>query len=325
MRTSWRHTRTGGSTSTSSPRTGTAGRPRRFHDRGPVNGASAGDESGKRASRPPVSGHAGGTGAARVLEAILRARIVPIIRTSSRDWAVEAAEALAASGLGIIEITFTVPEAPAVIRSLRTRFPDVLVGAGTVTNADVAAQAVDAGAQFLLSPALSPGMIDVARRHRVLAVPGAFSPTEVLQALERGAELIKIFPAETGGPRHIRAILAPLAEARLLPTGGVTPENVGDWFKAGAAAVGIGTALVGPVGLLLLQPGAGPRAREVLYVDRDSALASIDPYGVAWTLLDGAHVVHLTGITPALCPNESRLVERSIADARRRRVRVSFD
>ena len=105
-----------------------------------MNGASAGDESGKRASRPPVSGHAGGTGAARVLEAILRAGVVPIIRTSSRDWAVEAAEALAASGLGIIEITFTVPEAPAVIRSLRTRFPDVLVGAGTVTNADVAAQ-----------------------------------------------------------------------------------------------------------------------------------------------------------------------------------------
>jgi len=188
----------------------------------------------------------GTSAAARVLEAILRAGVVPIIRTSSRDWAVEAAEALAASGLGIIEITFTVPEAPAVIRSLRTRFPDVLVGAGTVTNADVAAQAVDAGAQFLLSPALSPGMIDVARRHRVLAVPGAFSPTEVLQALERGAELIKIFPAETGGPRHIRAILAPLPEARLLPTGGVTPENVGDWFKAGAAAVGIGTALVGP-------------------------------------------------------------------------------
>ncbi len=211
-----------------------------------MNGASAGDESGKRASRPPLRGHAGGTGAARVLEAILRARIVPIIRTSSRDWAVEAAEALAASGLGIIEITFTVPEAPAVIRSLRARFPDVLVGAGTVTNADVAAQAVDAGAQFLLSPALSPGMIDVARRHGVLAVPGAFSPTEVLQALERGAELIKIFPAETGGPRHIRAILAPLPQARLLPTGGVTPENVGDWLAAGAAAVGIGTALVGP-------------------------------------------------------------------------------
>ena len=210
--------------------------------------APGGDESRKRAPRPPVGEHGGGdsaTGAARALQAILRARIVPIIRTSSRDWAVEAAEALAASGLGIIEVTFTVPDAPAVIRSLRARFPEVLIGAGTVTDAGAAAQAVDAGAQFLLSPALSPGMIDVARRHGALAVPGAFSPTEVLQALERGAELIKIFPAETGGPRHIRAILAPLPQARLLPTGGVTPENAGEWLKAGAAAVGMGTALVG--------------------------------------------------------------------------------
>jgi 2-dehydro-3-deoxyphosphogluconate aldolase/(4S)-4-hydroxy-2-oxoglutarate aldolase len=114
-----------------------------------------------------------------------------------------------------------------------------------VTDAVFAEQAVDAGAQFLLSPALSPGMVEVARRCNVLAVPGAFTPTEVLQALHTGAELIKIFPAETGGPRHIQAILAPLPQARLLPTGGVTPENVGEWLKAGAAAVGIGAALVG--------------------------------------------------------------------------------
>lgn len=185
-------------------------------------------------------------GTTQVLQAILRARVVPIIRTASRDWAIEVAEVLAASGLGIIEVTFTVPDAAAVIRSLRARFPDVLVGAGTVTHADIAERAIDAGAQFLLSPALSPGMVDTARRHGVLAVPGAFTPTEVLQALEAGADLVKIFPAETGGPRHVRAILAPLPQARLLPTGGVTPENVGEWFRAGAAAVGMGTALVGP-------------------------------------------------------------------------------
>ena len=185
-------------------------------------------------------------GTAQALQTILRAKVVPIIRTASRDWAIEAAEILAAAGLGILEVTFTVPDAAAVISNLRRRFPHILVGAGTVTHGALAEQAVDAGAQFLLSPALSPGMVDVARRCNVLAVPGAFTPTEVLHALDAGAELIKIFPAEIGGPRHIRSILAPLPQARLLPTGGVTPENIGEWLRAGAAAVGIGTALVGP-------------------------------------------------------------------------------
>lgn len=183
---------------------------------------------------------------AAALEAILRARIVPIIRTASRDWAVQVAEVLAAAGLWVIEVTFTVPDAADVIRGLRARFPEVLIGAGTVTDSHIAQTAIDAGAQFLLSPSLSPGMVDVARRRGVLAIPGAFTPTEVVQALEGGAEMVKIFPAETGGPRHIRAILAPLPHARLLPTGGVTVENLGMWFQAGAAAVGIGSALVGP-------------------------------------------------------------------------------
>jgi 2-dehydro-3-deoxyphosphogluconate aldolase / (4S)-4-hydroxy-2-oxoglutarate aldolase len=183
---------------------------------------------------------------AAALDAIVRARVVPIIRTASREWAVQAAEVLAAAGLTVIEVTFTVPDAAQVIRGLRARFPDVLIGAGTVTHRQTAEEAVDAGAQFLLSPSLSPGMVEVAHRRGVLAIPGAFTPTEVVQALDLGAEMVKIFPAETGGPRHIRAILAPLPHARLLPTGGVTPENVREWFRAGAAAVGIGSALVGP-------------------------------------------------------------------------------
>lgn len=186
------------------------------------------------------------SGAARALETILRARAVPIIRTRSAEWAMRVAEILASSGLGVIEVTFTVPDAAAVIESLRRRFPEVLIGGGTVTDAQAAERAVAAGAQFLLSPALSPGMVGVARRHGVLAVPGAYTPTEVLAALEGGAELVKIFPADTGGPAHIRAILAPLPFARLLPTGGVRPESAGEWLAAGAAAVGIGSALVGP-------------------------------------------------------------------------------
>jgi len=211
-----------------------------------------------------VSSTAGTAGA---LQEILRARVVPIIRTTSRDWAIEVAEVLAASSLGIIEVTFTVPDAAAIIGVLRARFPGVLIGAGTVTHRATAEHAVGAGAQFLLSPALSPEMIEVAQRHGVLAVPGAFTPTEVLQALDRGAELIKIFPAETGGPGHIRAILAPLPHTRLLPTGGVHPENVGEWFAAGAAAVGIGAALVGrgdlPVDAAALRARIGALTRAI--------------------------------------------------------------
>ena len=181
----------------------------------------------------------------RALEAILRARVVPIIRTKSAAWAREVAEILAGSGLGIIEVTFTVPDAAGVISALRARFPEILIGAGTVTDAETAKKAIAAGAQVLLSPALSPGMVQVARRVGVLAVPGAYTPTEVLAALDGGAELVKIFPAESGGPAHIRAILAPLPHARLLPTGGVRPETAGEWLAAGAVAVGIGSALVG--------------------------------------------------------------------------------
>jgi 2-dehydro-3-deoxyphosphogluconate aldolase / (4S)-4-hydroxy-2-oxoglutarate aldolase len=184
--------------------------------------------------------------ASRALAAILRTRVVPIVRTTSTEWAEELAAILVGAGLDIVEITFTVPNAPAVIERLRKRFPAVLVGAGTVTDAAAADQAVAAGAHFLLSPALSPGMVEVARRHEILAIPGAYTPTEVLSALEGGAALIKLFPADVGGPAHLRALRAPLPRARFLPTGGVRPDNVAEWFAAGAAAVGIGSALVGP-------------------------------------------------------------------------------
>jgi 2-dehydro-3-deoxyphosphogluconate aldolase/(4S)-4-hydroxy-2-oxoglutarate aldolase len=184
--------------------------------------------------------------ASSVLGAILRTRVVPIVRTASAERAEELGGVLAGAGLEIVEITFTVPNAPAVIERLRRRFPKALVGAGTVIDAAAAERAVGAGAQFLLSPALSPGMVETARRHGILAIPGAYTPTEVVSALEDGAPLIKLFPADAGGPAYLRALLAPLPQARFLPTGGVRPDNVAEWFTAGAAAVGIGSALVGP-------------------------------------------------------------------------------
>lgn len=198
--------------------------------------------------------------ASRALGAILRTRVIPIIRTASAAWAEELAGILVAAGLDIVEITFTVPDAASVIARVRDRFPGVLVGGGTVTNAAAAEQAIGAGAEFLLSPALSPGMVEVARRHGVLAVPGAYTPTEVLSALERGAQLIKLFPADIGGPAHLRALRAPLPQARFLPTGGVRPDNVAEWFAAGAAAVGIGSALVGPGDRAVDAPAVRKRA-----------------------------------------------------------------
>jgi 2-dehydro-3-deoxyphosphogluconate aldolase/(4S)-4-hydroxy-2-oxoglutarate aldolase len=184
--------------------------------------------------------------ASRALAAILKTRIVPIIRTKAAEWAEELGGILVGAGLDIVEITFTVPNAPVVIERLRKRFPAVLVGAGTVTDAAAAERAIGAGAQFLLSPALSPGMVEAARRRGLLAIPGAYTPTEVLSALDGGAPLIKLFPADIGGPAHLRALRAPLPQARFLPTGGVRPDNVAEWFAAGASAVGIGSALVGP-------------------------------------------------------------------------------
>ena len=186
--------------------------------------------------------------APRALAAILKTRIVPIVRTNSTEWAEELGAILVGAGLDIVEITFTVPNATAVIERLRRRFPSVLVGAGTVTDAATAGRAIDAGAEFLLSPALSPGMVETAHRRGLLAVPGAYTPTEGLTALEDGAPLLKLFPAEVGGPAYLRAVRAPLPGARFLPTGGVRPDNIAEWFAAGASAVGIGSALVGSGG-----------------------------------------------------------------------------
>ena len=210
--------------------------------------------------------------ASGALAAILRTRIVPIVRTASAEWAEALGGILVNTGLNIVEITFTVPNAAAVIGRLRRKFPSALVGAGTVTDAATAEQAIEAGAQFLLSPALSPGMFHAARRHGVLAIPGAYTPTEVLSALEDGAALIKLFPADAGGPAYLRALRAPLPQAQFLPTGGVRPDNVAEWFAAGAAAVGIGSALVGPSDSAVDAAAVRARVDQVL-----SALAAQSP------------------------------------------------
>jgi 2-dehydro-3-deoxyphosphogluconate aldolase/(4S)-4-hydroxy-2-oxoglutarate aldolase len=172
--------------------------------------------------------------------------IIPVIRTESADAALAVVEALAEAGLAVAEITMTVPGAMDAIASVAKRFGErVLVGAGTVTDADTARRAVDAGAEFIVSPCLVPEVIDAARRSDVAVLPGALTPTEVLEAFRLGGDMVKVFPAQNvGGASYLRALRGPFPEIPLVPTGGVTLDNVREMFEAGAAAVGVGGELI---------------------------------------------------------------------------------
>jgi 2-dehydro-3-deoxyphosphogluconate aldolase/(4S)-4-hydroxy-2-oxoglutarate aldolase len=181
-----------------------------------------------------------------VLATLREVGIIPVIRADSADAAKSVVEALVQAGLLVAEITMTVPRAIETIASVTKNFGDsVLVGAGTVTDADTARRAVDAGADFIVTPCLIPEVIDAARRAEVAILPGALTPTEVLQAFRLGGDMVKVFPAQNvGGASYLRALRGPFPEIPLVPTGGVTLENVRDMFDAGAAAVGIGSELI---------------------------------------------------------------------------------
>ena len=170
--------------------------------------------------------------------------IVPVIRAANPAEASRAVEAVCAGGISIVEITMTVPDAPRVLREVARANSDFLIGAGTVLSAKQAEICIDAGARFLVSPGLSPEVIHTASKHGVLAIPGAFTPTEVMAATELGVDVIKIFPCGSGGgPSHIKALRAPFPDCRFIPTGGVTLKNAEEYFAAGAFALGIGADL----------------------------------------------------------------------------------
>jgi 2-dehydro-3-deoxyphosphogluconate aldolase/(4S)-4-hydroxy-2-oxoglutarate aldolase len=181
----------------------------------------------------------------QVIQRILDVGIVPSVRLHSTADALFAAEAVTSSGVPIVEVTMTIPGALQVIAELTRHNPDVLVGAGTVLTREVAEQCLEAGAGFLTSPALIPAVVELARQHHVTVIPGAVTPTEVLNAWNLGADFVKIFPsAQMGGPGYIRALRAPLPHIPLIASGGVNQHNVGEFILAGASAVGIGTDLI---------------------------------------------------------------------------------
>ena len=172
--------------------------------------------------------------------------IIPIIRASSADAVVPVAEALLHAGLPVVEITLTVPNAIDAISAMAKRFSGkLLVGAGTVTDAETARRAVEAGAEFIVTPCLVPEVIEAAQRADVAVLPGALTPTEVFEAFRLGGDMVKVFPAQSvGGAAYLRALRGPFPNIPLVPTGGVTLDNIAELFKAGAAAVGVGTELI---------------------------------------------------------------------------------
>lgn len=185
-------------------------------------------------------------GKEKALSLIREVGLVPIVRTASAEDALRAAEAIIEGGIGIAEITMTVPNAIRVLESVAERYGDtVLLGAGTVLDPETCRIALLAGAEFIVTPSLKLPIIEMARRYSKPCLPGALTPTEIVTAWESGADMVKVFPCgPVGGPKYIRALRGPFPQIELVPTGGVNLETTPEFIKAGAAAVAVGGELV---------------------------------------------------------------------------------
>jgi 2-dehydro-3-deoxyphosphogluconate aldolase/(4S)-4-hydroxy-2-oxoglutarate aldolase len=179
------------------------------------------------------------------LARVAQCGIVAVIRAKSGDQLVDVARALLAGGVDVMEVTFTVPGAVRVLERVADELGDqILLGAGTVLDPETARAAMLAGAEFIVSPGTNEQVIRICRRYGKLSMPGAFTPTEVVTAFEAGADIVKIFPCDVGGPGYLKALHGPLPHIPLLPTGGVGLENAADYLQAGAFALGVGGSLV---------------------------------------------------------------------------------
>lgn len=171
--------------------------------------------------------------------------VVAVIRMKDPGKLRAVVDAMAEGGVRALEVTMTVPGAIDVIRALAPSLPDgFLLGAGTVTDAATARAVIDAGACFVVGPVFRPDVIAACHERDVAAMPGCFTPTEILAAHDYGADIVKVFPATMLGPQFLKDVRAPLPQVKLMPTGGVTLDNAGEWIRAGAVAVGIGSALL---------------------------------------------------------------------------------
>lgn len=181
------------------------------------------------------------------VEEIKNRSVVAVIRGATPESIIPIAESLKEGGVTAIEITMETPKALAIIEKTADRFGDeLLVGAGTVLDAETARVAILAGSRFIFSPTVNIDTIRMTKRYGVISVPGAFTATEILNAYEHGADVIKVFPAGVVGPAYFKNIAGPLPHIPLMPTGGINVHNATDYIRAGAVAVGVGTSLVDP-------------------------------------------------------------------------------
>lgn len=180
-----------------------------------------------------------------ILNKLFERKAVAVIRAKDPDKLKNIINALAAGGITCAEITMTVPNAIGLIEQMSKEVDkDILIGVGSVLNKETALQAIKAGAKYVVSPVLKEEVIKTAHDHDIPVMPGCFTPTEIQTAYEWGADIIKVFPADILGMSFFKSVLAPMPHLKLMPTGGVTLTNPGEWIKAGACAVGLGSALL---------------------------------------------------------------------------------
>ncbi len=184
----------------------------------------------------------------RIITKILDVGLVAIVRTDTAEKALRIADACLEGGVAALEVAFTTPGTAGVIEELAKRYPggEILIGAGTVLDPETARIAILSGAQFMVSPALNPDTVKLCNRYRFPIMPGCMTVRDCIDALELGVDVIKLFPSELLGPKAVKAINGPLPQANLMPTGGVSAQNVGEWIEAGAVAVAVGGSLVAP-------------------------------------------------------------------------------
>jgi len=184
-------------------------------------------------------------GREKILDEILKRKVVAVLRIKEEEKLKKVIEAINKGGISVVEITMTVPNAIQLIEKMSEELDkNIILGVGSVLNKSIAEDAIKAGAKYVVSPVLKKEIIEASHKHDIPVMPGCFTPTEIQTAYEYGADIIKVFPADVVGMAFFKAILAPLPHLKLMPTGGVSLTNAGDWLKAGACAVGIGSALL---------------------------------------------------------------------------------
>ena len=219
-----------------------------------------------------------------VIQQMRHIGLVPVLRADSKAEALALAEAIAAGGVTVLEVTMTVPGAVRVMARLTRERPDLLIGAGTVLDPETARICLLEGAQFIVSPALNVRTVELCNRYSVAVLPGALTPTEVVTAWQAGADVIKVFPASAmGGAKYLASLKAPLPQVELIPTGGISHATAPDFLAAGAFALGVGADLVDPKAIAAGTPERiTENARKYLSIVREyRAAKSVGAEGTA--------------------------------------------